>query len=431
MLRPLTLLAVGGLLAACPSSSTPVAPDEGPPPATVAPAQDTAVSAAPDTAPAAPTAAADPGAAKTAAAANNAFGLALYEQVRVGEGNRFFSPISLSTALAMTSLGAAGDTEKELRAALRLPDAGAHEAFAALQAGLEKDRGDDATLTVANRLWGHQGYEFLDSFVTATKAHYGAGLERVDFAATEAARQTINRWISEKTAEKIPELLPEGLLTDQVRLVLTNAVYFKGDWELAFDAGDTRPAPFAVSADKTVEAQLMFRKARFEYAEDERVQVIAMPYQGADLSMVVVLPKAKDGLAAVEATLAEDLPKWMDQLGAREIATYFPRFEMRAKAQMNDALKALGVEQAFSMSADFSPMSGKKDLYLSAVVHEAYVKVDEKGTEAAAATAAIVAVKGISVPTVFRADHPFFFAIRDERSGALLFVGRVVDPTAG
>lgn len=439
-----------GALAACPSTSAPVSPDNGhqvviiDEPAAVEPATDPAPTdpAPTDTAPSdtAPTPAepaastAAVGSAQAAAEANNAFAFGLYDQLRVGEGNRIFSPVSLSVALSMTSLGAAGTTEAEMRASLHLPKSGAHAAFGALQRELVADRGPKTTIAIANRLWGQAGYAFQDAFLAAVSKDYGAGLERVDFAAaSEAARATINGWVSGQTHEKIPQLIPPGLLTDQTKLVLTNAVYFKGLWAEAFDADDTTASDFFVAADKTVSAKLMYRKGRLDYAEDERAQVLSMPYQEAGISLVVVLPKAKDGLAALEAGLAADLPHWLDAMGSRKIDVYFPRFEMRANATMNAALAGLGMREAFSLAADFSPMSGVKDLYISAVIHEAYILVDEEGTEAAAATAVVMTTKSAApLPApVFRADHPFFFALRDDRTGALLFMGRVTDPTAG
>jgi serpin B len=430
----LPLLLTFGALAACPSSSAPVTPDNGP--VVVIADEDPAAPAPPpaDPRPAVAAAPAAPeGSAKAAADANNAFAFALYDQLRVGAGNRFVSPVSLSLALSMTSLGAAGTTEAEMRAALRLPESGAHASFGALQRELTDDRGPKTQIAIANRLWGQAGYAFQDAFLAAATKHYGAGLERVDFAASEAARATINGWVSGQTHEKIPNLIPSGLLTAQTKLVLTNAVYFKGLWAEAFAAADTKPADFFVSADKTVSAELMYRKGSFDYAEDERAQVLSMPYQGAGISMIVVLPKAKDGLAALEAGLAADLPGWLDALGGRRIEVYFPRFEMRVNTAMKAPLTALGMRTAFTQAADFSPMSGAKDLYISAVIHEAYVLVDEAGTEAAAATAVVMTRKSAAPrpAPVFRADHPFFFALRDDRSGALLFMGRVADPTAG
>ena len=438
MAKILPLLLTFGALAACPSTSAPVTPDNGPvvviadePPAVAEPTPDPAVADPQPAVVAAP--AAPEGSAKAAADANNAFAFALYEQLRVGAGNRFVSPVSLSLALSMTSLGAAGNTEAEMRAALRLPESGAHAAFGALQHEITTDRGPKTQIAIANRLWGQAGYAFQDAFLAAATKDYGAGLERVDFADPEAARATINGWVSEQTREKIPNLIPQGMLTDQAKLVLTNAVYFKGLWAEAFDAADTASADFFVSADKTVSAKLMSRKGRFDYAEDDRAQVLSMPYQKAGISMVVVLPKAKDGLAALEASLATDLPAWLDALGGRAVDVYFPRFEMRANTTMNAPLNALGMREAFTLAADFSPMSGKDDLYISAVVHEAYVKVDEEGTEAAAATAVVMTTKSAAPrpAPVFRADHPFFFALRDDRTGAILFMGRVADPTAG
>ncbi len=424
MTRHLTALAAATLLAACPSSSAPVQPA----------GQGSSTGPAP-TAPAL-VVSTDDGAAATAedaATASNAFAVALYEQLREGDGNRFFSPASISTALAMTTVGAAGNTEAEMRKVLRLPAAGAHQAFGALQEALVADRGDSAELTVANRLWGSQGYTFLDTFLDTTRAHYGAGLERVDFGASEVARGIINGWVSAQTKDKIPELIPGGVIDGSTRLVLTNAIYFLGKWRDAFDADVTFPAPFFRAAKGEVQAQLMHRRGRYGYAEDSDVQVVTLPYKDADMSMVVVLPRDKGGLAEVEDDLADKLGGWIE--AARrytKVDLFLPRFEMRANASLAKHLEALGMADAFDNRADFSGMDGSLELYIQAVIHEAYVKVDEAGTEAAGATAVIVGRKSAAMPRpvpTFRADHPFFFVIKDDRTGAILFIGRVADPS--
>jgi serpin B len=365
---------------------------------------------------------------------NTRFALELYGKLRTREGNLFLSPFSVSTALAMTSAGARGQTLEQMEAALHLPPQRAlHPANAALFRQVNdpgKSRGYQ--LSVANALWGQQGFPFLPAFLELNKEHYGAGLFAADFAADpEPARKAINAWVEKETRGRIKDLLAPGTIDRLTRLVLTNAIYFKGDWASQFKKASTRDGDFHVSPGRAVKAPLMFQKATFGHLDGGTFQALEMPYAGKELSMVVLLPKKADGLAALEKELTPDaLAGWLKKLRQQEVMVTFPRFRVTAEFELKSALSDLGMPLAFSAAADFSGMNKDRErLYLSAVVHKAFVEVNEEGTEAAAATGVVVKARAAPAdPVVFRADRPFLFLIRDGRSGSVLFLGRLVNP---
>ena len=367
----------------------------------------------------------------------NRFAFDLYGRLKGGEGNLFLSPYSISTALTMTYGGARGETADQMANVLRLPSSGeaVHAAYAALQNDLNA-AGPGAPgfeLVAANRLWGQKGYTFLPDFLSLLKANYGAGLEQLDFTAdTEVARKAINVWIEKQTRDKIQDLIKPGVLPAQTGLVLTNAIYFKGKWAEKFRKEATREWDFFVTPETKVIAPFMYQEAEFGYFEGDGLQALELPYQGDRLAMVVLLPGAKDGLAALEASLsAEKVAGWLGNLHRREVRVALPRFKTTAEFSLADTLVAMGMTDAFNpKAADFSGMTGTKDLTIVAVVHKAFVEVNEEGTEAAAATAVVAKSEGIAEPPpVFRADHPFLFLIRDTKTGAILFLGRILDPT--
>lgn len=369
---------------------------------------------------------------------NNAFALDLYRQLRTGEGNLFFSPFSISTALAMTYAGAKGETASEMKNVLHLTKEGEplHGAYGGWMASLNR-RGEEGAyqMSVANALWGQSGTRFLDGFLDLTQSAYGAGFKDVDFKTDpETARQTINSWVEEKTMDKIKELLARGTITSQTRLVLTNAIYFKGKWKDEFDEDRTEDAPFILVGGEEVEAPLMRQTHRFGYMENEVFQALSMPYVEDELSMVILLPREKDGIVRLEKTLSwDDLSACMAALRKQEVEVYVPRFKMTSAFQLNEPLVAMGMVRAFKADlADFSGMTGKRDFFIWAVVHKAFVDVNEEGTEAAAATGITMGLTAVMpeekpIP-VFRADHPFLFLIRDNESGGILFMGRVMNP---
>ena len=370
---------------------------------------------------------------------NTAFALDLYAQLRTQGGNLFLSPHSISSALAMTYAGARENTAAEMEKALHFTEgqAGTPPAFAALQARLaEIEKKGHLQLAVANSLWPQQDYPFLPDYLDGVKAAYGSVIAPQDFKSdAEGARRTINRWVEEKTRDKIQDLIAPGGLDPLTRLVLVNAIYFKGSWASPFDPAQTEEGAFWVSPAAEVRVPLMAKMQRLPYAEFEDVQVAQLPYAGGELSMLVVLPREKDGLAALEARLApERLAEWRAGLAEREVRVFLPKFKLTWGAvKLNEALKALGMVDAFSdTQADFSGMDGQlRWLYIGAVLHKAFVEVNEEGTEAAAATAVVMRMRAMrpATPPEFRADHPFLFLIQEEETGAILFMGRVADPT--
>jgi serpin B len=366
---------------------------------------------------------------------NNRFAFDLYGQLRNRKGNLFFSPYSISTALAMVYAGAGGRTADQLASALHLPaePESIHPAFGDQQAQLNALGAEgDIALNLANGLWAQQDYPFLEPFLELVEKHYGAELRQVDFkTAHEIVRQEINAWVEQQTHDKIRELLKPGVLNALTRLVLVNAIYFKGDWAHPFEESATQEADFFITATRKTPVPLMTRQQRLGYMENDLLQAVALPYAGDALSLVALLPKRADGLAELETSLnAEALDQWLGLLQAREVQVFLPRFKTTSEFNLVSTLSALGVKDAFVPgAADLSSMDGSRELSVSSVVHKAFVDVNEEGTEAAAATGAVVSVTSMPAsPIVFRADRPFLFLIRDERSEAILFMGRFAEP---
>jgi serpin B len=403
-----------------------------------------------------------------AAACINDFAISLYAKLAAEEkGNLFFSPFSLETALAMTSAGARGQTFNQMEEVLHLPaqeqrksdpwHTYVHQVFGAFLKDVNAEKGPDGKprgyqLSAANALWGQKGEPFVPDFLAVLKNNYGAGLSDVDFVGdTEGARKAINAWVEKETRDKIKDLLKPGVLDTRTRLVLTNAIYFKGDWAAQFKKEDTKDAPFQVAAKAPGGASnamfapkvvpMMNRTDDFGYMEEEMFQGLKLPYVGDELSMVIFLPrratttfegKTTDALADLEKEMTPaNLAAWLKKFRTRKVAVSMPRFKTTGEFELSRTLAAMGMKDAFTGDADFSGMTGKKDLFISAVVHKAFVDVNEEGTEAAAATAVVMARGGLSVlsPPVFKADHPFLFLIRHEKTGAILFMGRLADPT--
>lgn len=387
------------------------------------------------------------------AKSNNAFAVDLYQHFKEESGNIFFSPYSVSSALGMTYAGAKGDTAAGMEKALHLSVTGSffHQALS----GLTKNLQDDATknkyqLSVANQLWGDVFFQkyFLESFVRLNKELYGAPMATVDFKKSKEAADQINKWVSEKTNKRIPSIVSkenfEG--NDPTALVLTNAIYFKGNWASQFRKESTQKEDFFVTEKKKIKADLMYQQGDFRYAETKDAQIIALPYQGESLEMVIVLPTQKEGLSALEKTLtAASLETMTASLYTEDVKVKLPKFTFDKSFTLNEPLKALGMKDAFNSSkADFSGMAdleklslalgGPTKLYIQSVLHKAFIEVNEEGSEAAGATAVIIGVHTESVkipspPKVFTADHPFLFMIRDVQSGAILFMGRVSNPS--
>ncbi len=368
----------------------------------------------------------------------NAFGADLFGRLAAeAPGNFVVSPYSIHAAMAMVGAGAAGRTEAEIVAALRLPAAkdARPAALRALREGMDATgRQGDVTLETANRVWVQRSYPLRAEFAREVEAVFGAGFTAADFAGqAEAVRLEINSWVEQKTRNRIANLIPTGVLTPLTTMVLVNAIYFYGAWETAFPAARTVKAPFHRTGAAVVVADLMqVRLKQAAYREEPGLQVCELPYRGRDMSMLVLLPAA-GGLADLEARVARDgVPAVAGALAAREVEVALPRFKVEAQFALNATLQAMGVRDAFDGArADFSGLTGQRDLSISTVLHKAFIEVNEKGTEAAAATA-VVMQRTMAMPprhVVFRADRPFLFALRERTTGAVLFVGRVMDPT--
>ncbi len=382
-------------------------------------------------------------ASEPAAAAANALAVDLYTQLIEGDTNLVFSPYSVAIALAMTRIGAVGETAAQMDFVLHAELAGDLNAgFNALDQTLatrsgERPRDDGSVATIeldtANSIWGQAGFSFRDAFLQALAADYGAGMRVVDYVAdTEAARGAINAWVAEQTRDRIPELIPTGVLDQLTRLVLTNAIYFKAPWQSRFFEEQTAEAPFHRLDGSEVSAPFMAQRTRFRYASGAGYQAVELPYEGRELAMAVIVPDAGSFGEFERRLTAERLAEVLAKLEPAEIQLRFPRFEFRTQASLSEVLSALGMPIAFTAAADFSGMSEQgKDLLISEVVHEAFIAVDEEGTEAAAATAVAVSVEALPPePIKLTVDRPFVFLIRDVELGVVLFLGRVVDPTA-
>jgi serpin B len=368
-------------------------------------------------------------------ARNLAFAADLYRTLTADADNVCVSPTSIAQALGMLYGGARGQTAAELARALRFDD-GIHAELNALGQALSgRGRGARAKdgqpfrLRVVNQTWGQRGFPLQPAYLDLLAAHYGSGLRELDFKADhEAGRATINGWVAEQTEDKIPELLTEGLITPATRLVLTNAVYFNAAWADQFEPRATRPGDFRLLSGETVQVPLMRQTETLPTARGEGWRVVELPYDGRELSMVVIVP---DDMAAFEAELSgQRLEAVLSvQRSYKRLSLSFPGFEFRTSIDLKEKLEALGVRQAFTRDADFSGMTGGKDLFVSAVVHQTFVDVDEEGTEAAAATAVVMAPTGMpEPPTAFDVDRPFLFLVQDAATGAVVFLGRVADP---
>ncbi|MBN1772700.1 MAG: serpin family protein [Deltaproteobacteria bacterium] len=380
-----------------------------------------------------------PGDLEAVVEGNTAFGLDLYGRLAEEDGNLFFSPLSLSEALAMTFGGAREETARQMAETLHftLPPERLHPAFNALDLHLDALGGEEDAfqLSVVNQLWGQTGYEFLTEYLDLISAHYGAGMRLLDFAGDpESGRLTINDWVALQTHDRILDLLPMGAITPLTRLVLTNAIYFKASWLTQFDPAATRPGPFHRLDGSSADAELMHLEADFPYAEGDGWQAVELPYEGDGVSMVVVLP-AEGTFGAFESGLDPlRLAAVLDGLvGGGPVALTMPKFTFTVGFEVKDLLVAMGMPDAFDDAlADFGGIEPLNELYITRVIHKAFVGVDETGTEAAAATAVVMDGR-TSIPPepkVVTLDRPFLFLIRDVETGTILFLGRVLDPTA-
>ena len=372
---------------------------------------------------------------------NNAFAVDLYGQLRTQSGNLFFSPVGVSTALAMTYAGARGETASEMAKTLHftLPPGRLDLAMGALLSDFNATH-VAYRLRVANALWVQRDFRILDGFLKQNKTDYGTALFRVDFkGTTEATRLTINRWVDQKTEDKVKDLLQAGVLSSDARLLLTDAIYFKSDWQTQFRKDETKDGEFILSPIRQVIAPMMHQSGRFNYLEGDTFRALELPYERSEVSLLVFLPNRYDGLSDFERSLnASNVRQWLSQLRpVPKVILALPRFKINQEFELRETLGTMGMRTAFSQStANFSGISGDRKLFLSAIIHKTFVELNEEGTEAAAASevfgvAGMIGLGGVAEepPIPFTVDHPFIFLIRDNHSGSILFMGRVADPT--
>jgi serpin B len=371
---------------------------------------------------------------------NNEFAWDLYREVREGSENLFFSPYSISVALAMTYAGAREETAREMARAMQfyLPADSLHPAFNYLDRQLAS-RGEGAQgkddegfrLNVVNAIWGQKDHEFRAEYLDVLARNYGAGLRVLDFEAEpEPSRVTINKWVEEQTESRIKDLIPQGAIDSLTRLVLTNAVYFNAAWQSQFEESATAPGPFYLLDGGDITVQMMRQTASFDYLEGDGFRALELPYDGGEISMVILLPDSGRFEEVENGLSGGSLGEIVSGLQWTRIALTMPRFSLESSFGLNDALAALGMEKAFDpAAADFSGIDGTRSLYITDVVHKAFVDVDESGTEAAAATAVVVGTTSMPAdPIEVTVDRPFLFLIRDVETGAILFLGRVMNP---
>jgi serpin B len=372
---------------------------------------------------------------------NSAFAFELYQALKREEGNLFYSPYSISLALAMTYAGAHGETAAQMADTLKfiLEQDKLHPAFNWLDAelasrgeGAQGKDGEGFRLNVVNAIWGQRDYEFLSDFLDVLAENYGAGLRILDFInEMEQSRVAINAWVSNQTEGRIEDLIPQGAIDALTRLVLTNAIYFNAAWEDPFDEDMTADGPFYLLDGGQVTVPMMKQTESFGYTEGEGYQAVELQYDGGELSMVILLPEAGNFQAFEEGLQAQKISDIISSLQSTRVILTMPQFEFDSEFSLKDTLAGMGMPIAFSDSADFSGMTGNPELFISEVVHKAFAAVDEAGTEAAAATAVIMRLTAVPENSVeFTIDRPFIFLIRDIETGAILFVGRVMNPGA-
>lgn len=370
------------------------------------------------------------------AAHNNDFAFELYEHIaQTKEGNVFFSPFSISTALAMTYAGAAGSTADEMGKVLHFPgnEPAFHQGYGAYLKALETAAAEHIELRIANRLWAEQDYVLKPEYLALNAEAYGSALEKMDFRYQhEASRIQINDWVADKTEDRIRDLIPENVIDPTTRLVLTNAIYFKGAWRDEFDEKLTRDRDFFLTDGSTQQKPFMHRRGQMNYLEQSGYQAIRLPYEGEQHSMVVLLPQKNQAIADIESQLNADFLERIFRSGSSDVNLALPKFKMTIPISLKNHLQALGMKEAFQPGANFSAMSPSNDLAISEVIHKAFIEIDEQGTEAAAATAVVMmetssAYEEPRRPIIFVADRPFLFYIVDNATRSILFMGRVME----
>jgi serpin B len=375
-------------------------------------------------------------------AGNSAFAFEMYQAIRYRDENLIYSPFSMSLALAMTYAGARTETEQQMGDTMNytLSQERLHPAFNALDLELiSRGEGNEAKdeegfrLNIANSIWGQTGYSFLEDFLDVLAENYGAGLRLLDFiSAPEESRVTINDWVSEQTEGKIEDLIPQGAICSDTRLVLTNAIYFNAAWEYPFKEELTDQGAFHLLDGGEVTVDMMHLTEMFKYAAGDGYQAVDLFYDGLELSMVILIPDEGRFEEFESALTYENVEAILAELSFENVDLSMPKFTFEFELNLNDALIGMGMSAAFDpMVADFSGMDGTRNLVITEILHKAFIGVDEAGTEAAAATAVIIGESSIPEgPVDVTINRPFIFFIRDIETGSVLFVGRVLDPTA-
>ena len=367
---------------------------------------------------------------------NNTFALDLYTKLNVNNDNLCVSPFSIFMALAMTFAGARRTTEKQMARVMYIATKQHefHEGFSKLLKQINVIGQDNSIeLLMANSLYPHSKHSFLKSFVDCLQEDYETVITPLDYNEPENARKFINQWVNEETKEHISELIPPGTIDTLTRLVLVNAIYFKGLWAKQFDKQGTMNSPFWVSNEEFVNVPMMRQKSGFKHSEDDLVQVLELPYQGKNLSLIIILPRERDGLVKVEGALSfKKLSSWSNNMYKETVDIHLPVFKIKSTFDLNNVLIAMGMLDAFDINkADFSGMDGMKypdGLYIKHTFHQADIEVNEEGTTATAATAVVMALRGLPQEYQLHADHPFIFLLRENSTNTILFIGRVQNP---
>jgi serpin B len=364
---------------------------------------------------------------------NNRFAADVYKQIKTEPVNQFYSPLSISSALAMTYAGAKGETLKQMSNTLYFSEnqEELHSNFSHLIKMLTETEAEGIQLNIANSLWLQENMQVLDQYLSITNKYYQAGINKVNFITNpENSRKTINNWVEKNTNNKIIDLLPDGSIHSQTRMVLVNAIYFNGAWEKVFDKNKNTTEPFFVFKTCETQATFMNNYINSGFYEDNLLSIAEIPYRNKNQSMIIILPKSKYGLKEVEKLFEQNLlPDYFEKMEDRRINLSIPKFKSESTYKLQEELSKMGMPVAFSNNADFSGITGDKSLAIDKVIHKAFIDVNEEGTEAAAATAVTMRKTAILLDEAqFKADHPFIYLIKDNETNTILFVGRLMNP---
>lgn len=366
--------------------------------------------------------------------ANNKFAIDLFHKIAENEtGNIFFSPVSITSAMGMTCVGAKDETQTQIEKVFHFPhdSKNFHSELGDIQKRYNSLSAKGVEISMVNKLWAEKTYKINKPYIKQVKKNYSSSIELVDFIQQpESARSKINSYISDQTKNRINELLPVGSINSLARLVLTNAIYFKGDWQTQFVSKKTKEADFFISSEKKEPCQMMSTNGNFKLFEENDYQALELPYKGDNLSMLIILPTEGIDIKAFQKNLQySTLKDIVAGLSKQEVWVLLPRFKSTTGYQLKPILTDMGMPIPFSNEANFTKISSKNDLKIFDVYHKAFVEVNEKGTEAAAATAVVIGVKSVMRSFKFEANRPFIYVIRDTKTGIVLFMGRLSNPS--